>query len=211
MLNNEAINYYSFMQKYSENTESLLWGEFLRGDQNSLSKIYLNNVNVLFDFGCKFTSDHALVKDCIQEVFIAIIQTRKKLSDTQHVKGYLLKSLKRKIVRETNRKRNFDKVTQSDDYKFELELTHSESPESDDEILFSRRRRVNSAVESLTSKQKEALFLRFSLGLQHNEIAEILHLSPQSSRALLSRTIQKIRDAVGFNRGKVQQIISFLF
>jgi DNA-directed RNA polymerase specialized sigma24 family protein len=49
------------------------------------------------------------------------------------------------------------------------------------------------------------------LGLQHDEIAEILHLSPQSSRALLSRTIQKIREAVGFNRGKVQQIISFLF
>lgn len=196
------------MQGKSLNNESLLWEEFLKGNQIALSKIYLNNVNALYDFGCKFTVDRNLVKDCIQDIFITLIKTRTKLSDTRHVKGYLLKSLKRKIIRESVKKHKFEEIVESGDYRFEINFESLSDIENEDDIYMRKAFAVRTAIESLTSRQKEALYLRFNLGLSHNEIADVLHLSSQSSRALVSRAIQKIREFTNSDKKRIQSILS---
>lgn len=197
------------MRVKSEINEPLLWKEFLGGNQNSLSKIYLNNVNALYDFGCKFTVDKSLVKDCIQDVFITLIQSRTKLSETQHVKGYLLKSLKRKIIRESVKKQKFEEIVETGDYRFEIEFQNIIDIEYENDKPSLKTLAVRSAIESLTSRQKEALYLRFNLGLSHKEIAHVLHLTEQSSRALVSRAIQKIRDVIHLDKKHIKNIILF--
>lgn len=196
------------MQNRSVDNESLLWEEFKKGNQIGLSTIYLNNVTALYNFGCKFTVDKNLVKDCIQDLFITLIQTRSKLSDTRHVKGYLLKSLKRKIIRELVKKQKFDEIVESGDYLFEINFESLSDTGNEDDNYMSRAFEVHAALESLTSRQKEALYLRFNLGLSHIEIADVLHLSSQSSRALVSRAIQKIREITQPGKKQIQNIIS---
>ncbi len=199
------------MNDKSLNNEALLWADFLKGNQTALSKIYLDNVNTLYDFGCKFSVDKDFVRDCIQDVFITLIQTRAKLSDTQHVKGYLLKSLKRKIIRGSVKKHKFEEILESEDYRFEINFESLNDYESEDDKYLRKALAVHKAVESLSSRQREALYLRFNLELSHNEIADILHLSPQSSRALLSRAIQKIREFTHPGKKSMQNIFSFFF
>ncbi|KAF0237933.1 MAG: sigma-70 family RNA polymerase sigma [Prolixibacteraceae bacterium] len=196
------------MQNRSVDNESLLWEEFKKGNQIGLSKIYLNNVTALYNFGCKFTIDKNLVKDCIQDIFITLIQTRSKLSDTRHVKGYLLKSLKRKIIRELVKKQKFDEIVESGDYLFEINFESLSDIGNEDDNYMRRAFEVHAALESITSRQKEALYLRFNLGLSHIEIADVLHLSSQSSRALVSRAIQKIREITQPGKKQIQNIIS---
>lgn len=196
------------MQNRSVDNESLLWEEFKKGNQIGLSTIYLNNVTALYNFGCKFTVDKNLVKDCIQDLFITLIQTRSKLSDTRHVKGYLLKSLKRKIIRELVKKQKFDEIVESGDYRFEINFESLSDIGNEDDNYMRRAFEVHAALESLTSRQKEALYLRFNLGLSHIEIADVLHLSSQSSRALVSRAIQKIREITQPGKKQIQNIIS---
>jgi DNA-directed RNA polymerase specialized sigma24 family protein len=79
--------------------ERLIWSRFLKGDNQVLSLIYLQHSNALFDYGCRFTVDRDLVKDCIQEVFCSLIRNRSSLGETDNIRLYLLKSLKRKIIR----------------------------------------------------------------------------------------------------------------
>lgn len=191
--------------------DSLLWKDFLNGSQPALSKVYLNNVNDMYGFGCKFTVDKSLVKDCIQDIFICIIQNRTKLSETKNVKGYLFKSLKRKIIRETVHKNKFEEIVERGDYRFEIEFVNLEQMEFENDKHSVKICAVRSAVKSLTSRQKEALYLRFYFGLSHKEISYILHLTDQSSRALVSRAINKMRTIIKSDKKQIFNILFVLF
>ena len=193
------------------NKDSLLWKDFLNGSQPALSKVYLNNVNDMYAFGCKFTVDKSLVKDCIQDIFITIIQNRTKLSETKNVKGYLFKSLKRKIIKESVRKHKFEEIIERGDYRFEIEFENLDQSEFEMDKYSVKTLAVRSAVESLTSRQKEALYLRFYFGLSHKEISDILHLTEQSSRSLVSRAINKMRSIIQSDKKRISNILFVLF
>lgn len=195
----------------NQDQDILLWKDFLQGSQSALSKIYLNNVNDLFAFGCKFTLDKSLVKDCIQELFITLIQSRTKLSETENVKGYLFTALKRKIIREMVRSSKFEEVLERGDYRFEVGFEDLDKTEFENDNYSVKSLAVRSAIESLTSRQKEALYLKFYFGLSHKEIAEILHMEEQSSRTLISRAVKKVRSVIKSDKKRISNIIFLLF
>ena len=75
-----------------------LWESFKRDDSEALSCIYEQNVQLLFRYGKKFTSDNELVKDTIQDLFFDLIRTRKNLGSTDSIKFYLIASFRRKLI-----------------------------------------------------------------------------------------------------------------
>ena len=76
-----------------------LWYRFKSGDDDALSKLYNLYVHKLFSYGLKINGDEYLVKDCIQEVFIQLIDKRKTLIITDSTAAYLFKSLHNRFVR----------------------------------------------------------------------------------------------------------------
>uniref|UniRef100_UPI0032168D51 RNA polymerase sigma factor n=1 Tax=uncultured Draconibacterium sp. TaxID=1573823 RepID=UPI0032168D51 len=195
----------------NQDQDILLWKDFLEGSETALSKIYLNNVNDLFAFGCKFTVDKSLVKDCIQELFVTLIQTRTRLSETNNVKGYLFTAVKRTIIREMIRSSKLESILESGDYRFEIGFQNLDQAEFENDNYSKKTLAVRSAIESLTSRQKEALYLKFYFGLSHKEIAEILHLEEQSSRSLISRAIQKVRSVLKSDKKRISKILFVVF
>lgn len=195
----------------AQDKDILLWNDFLEGSQSALSKIYLDNVNDLFAFGCKFAVNKSLVKDCIQELFITLIQTRTRLSQPDNVKAYLFISLKRKIIRELVCSSKFEQVVERGDYRFEIGFEEPDETQNETDTYSKKTGVVRSAVESLTSRQKEALYLRFYFGLSHKEIADILHLEEQSSRSLISRAVKKVRNVIKSDKKRISNILFFVF
>jgi len=54
-------------------SQILIWNQFIEdGDQVSLSLIYTENYDLLFDYGLRYTSDIKIVEDSIQEIFVSI-------------------------------------------------------------------------------------------------------------------------------------------
>ena len=86
-------------REYQINSDTFLWNDFIKGNDNAFRLIYNNHVQSLFKYGCKFTRDEALVKDCIHDVFIDLSKYRSGLGPTNNIKLYLFKSLKRKRIR----------------------------------------------------------------------------------------------------------------
>ena len=80
--------------------DHLLWEKMLKGDKKSLEAIYIDHVDALYDYGRKFSMDHSLVEDCIQNLFIYIWEKRDTLSQTTYIRSYLMLSLRRRIIRE---------------------------------------------------------------------------------------------------------------
>jgi len=190
----------------NKSDERILWSRFLKGDNQVLSLIYMQYSNVLFDYGCRFTVDKDLVKDCIQEVFCTLIKTHKNLSETDNIRLYLLKSLKRRIIRDLKNAGNKPRSLDDQDYSFDLRFSENFDDQLN-ELDEEKRHLIAEAMQSLTDRQKEAIYLRFNRGLEYEEISFLLNLNYQSSRALIHRAVEKLREVIHVQEKKINQIL----
>jgi RNA polymerase sigma factor (sigma-70 family) len=186
--------------------ERILWLRFLEGDTQVLNLIYLLHSNALFDYGCRFTADSDLVKDSIQEIFCTLVRTRNNLSETDNVRLYLFKSLKRRIIRELKNASNKPRSLDNQDYSFDLRFSENLDDQLN-ELDEEKGRLIAEAMHSLTERQKEAIYLRFNRGLEYEEISLLLNLNYQSSRALIHRAIEKLREVIHVHEKKFHHVL----
>lgn len=176
--------------KYKITPDTILWNDFRNGDEKSFIKIYRSYVQSLYKYGSKFTNDKEFILDCIQEVFVDLFTHRKNLGETNNIKLYLFISLKRKIIRSL--KNNFLKSLPDDELPF-LSMYSSEQGIYDSEDEIAKANELNKALNMLSPRQKEAIYLRFVSELGYEEISQVLNLNYQSVRNLVHRAIEKLR------------------
>lgn len=186
-----------------------LWNDFLNGNNQALSMIYLQHANALYDYGCKFSNDKSLVKDCIQDVFSILIKNRKNLSPTNNIQLYLFKALKRKLIREMQKKNRFEEIIDSNSVDFKVVFSNLNSGEL--ELDKQKQKLLEQALAELTARQKEAIYLRFTRELDYKEISSILDLNYQSARALIHRAINKLREILQVNKKQFNQFLWCVF
>lgn len=167
-----------------------LWDRFIDGDDNAYKAIYERYFDELFNYGVRFTFDQSLVLDCIQDLFIDLHNYRSNLKRTEIIIPYLMISLKRKIARKSQQyKKQIDIAIE--DLPFEY-LLQEEVP---DEInVESNQQLVQNALNKLTARQREAIYLRYVTGLSYDELAEVMKLSYQAARTLIYRGMEKLRE-----------------
>lgn len=176
------------------NTDTLLWNDFKRGNRDAFHVIYKNHVQALFKYGCNFSQDEAFVKDCIHDVFIDLVRYGSALGSTNNIKLYLLKSLKRKIVKSLYKRRHF-KVLEKEDVEFQYYLSE-EDEMADDMGSQNRSQLLNTAMTVLSPRQREAIYLKFVSNLSYEEISNLLEINYQSARNLIFRGVEKLRAAL---------------
>jgi len=171
-----------------------LWHRFINGDEDALSQLYNCYVHQLYSFGVKIHRDDQLVKDCIQEVFIQVINKRQSLRVTETTHTYLFKSLRNKLLEELRSKnRRTDIVNSLDNssHDISIEETRVNSEENEQRLLKMAR-----ALETLSNYQIEALYLKYSQGFEYDKIAEILEIDIASARTLIFRSLKKMKESV---------------
>lgn len=77
---------------------------FQSGDVSAFSTLYDMHINLLFNYGCKLTTDKELLKDCIHDVFVKLYTKKAELGIIDNFKSYLLISLKNKLCDELRRR-----------------------------------------------------------------------------------------------------------
>ena len=97
-----------------------LWSRFKAGDDIALSLIYEANSRKLYHYGLKFTGNVLLVEDSIQDLFTELIKNRRNLGDTFNISFYLLKSIKRKLLRKLMNEKRISMATPKEDYSFNV-------------------------------------------------------------------------------------------
>jgi len=176
-----------------------LWHRFKNGDDIALSELYNTYVHKLFSYGLKISGDEFLVKDCIQEIFIRLIDKRKEIRLQEDTSVYLFKSLRNKIIEELRSKNRRVDIVNS---IVSGELNHEISAEqvtvsSEEEQL--RSVTINAALNTLSDYQKEAIFLKYSQGLEYEKIAELLEIDIASARTLIYRSLKKVKESISSN------------
>ena len=177
------------MQK-EVNIDYILWKRIKAGETDAFHELYMQYADVLFSFGSIYSKDQELVKDCIHDLFFDLYKYRKNLSGNAHIRNYLFKSLKRKIISPKNGKLKLVYSSSiQDENEAGLNSTEDLQEEKEENLM-----RIRKVIEKLSDRQQEALNLRFQLGLPYSEVAKILDISVESVRTLIYRTVKTIRE-----------------
>lgn len=173
-------------------SDESLWKSCLTGNNTAFKELYCRFYSVLCNYGFRLVADKDLVKDCIQDVFIKLIQNHQSLSVTSNVKGYLLKSLRNKLYDALEKERDSDDICLYED-KLQTEDLHSllSFEETEPDI---RSRQLLAAFAELSARQQEIIYLYYINELNHEAIAEVMGINYQSSKNLLFRSLSKLRE-----------------
>src|ERR1044071_6430026 len=90
-----------------ENFEADCMLRLQHGNADALALLMRQHYNNLYNYGCRFTKDSRLIKDCIQEVFISLWQRRETASNILSPKYYLLRAMKNKIIKALHKNERF--------------------------------------------------------------------------------------------------------
>jgi len=130
----------------------------------------------MYSYGMKVIRDEAVVRDCIQDLFITLWKGRQNLGEVQSIKYYLNSSLRRELVRRIRRTHPFSQDL-PESYDFQVTLD-AESMLVLEEMSQQQIRQLNEALGKLPARQKEALYLRYYENFSYDEIAEMMDISP---------------------------------
>ncbi len=187
----------NFQKKFKENDESI-WFNFKSGDEEAFILLYKKYANTLFGYGCRFSKDQELVKDCLQDFFVYLRDKRTGLGTPVSLKSYLLKAFKRRILdylKKIDKENKKNKKIAYEEFPIErfYETIHIHKQEETNFV------NLEKALKSLKSKEKEAIYCYYYQNLSYEEIADVFgftHIS--SSRRLIYKALSKIRKHITF-------------
>jgi RNA polymerase sigma factor (sigma-70 family) len=171
--------------------EKECWENIKNGSKEDYSEVYIFDYKKLYNYGRKFTDDIAMIEDSINEIFISIWANRQNLHHIHSPQSYIFTSFRNNI---------FQRIRS-------LKLAHLRESEYDTEMQFSidsiiiqkeadttLKHQLEKALQQLTHRQREAIFLRFYEGLSYVEIAGIMNISVKATYKLMARALSELKD-----------------
>nr|WKN34812.1 sigma-70 family RNA polymerase sigma factor [Tunicatimonas sp. TK19036] len=176
-------------------SDQSLWALFKQGDELAFISIYNDYANMLYSYGCQFSSDKEIVKDCLQDFFLYLRKNREGFGNTTSIKLYLLKAFRRRVIdylKKESRERHIHENFAFSEFSVQLS---SESIYIHRQIEAEKLAKLNKALESLTSSEREAIYYFYYQGLSYAQIAEIFNFTHVSSaRRLMYRGLSHLRE-----------------
>lgn len=169
------------------------WQQLRSGDKNALASIYNEHVDVLIKYGMKVCGDISVVEDCIQNLFITLWEKHASLGQTDSIRNYLLASLRRAIYKYHNKKVISQDPVEMRTEGVDAELSFEQltiNAEMDEE----RKARFKHALEKISSRQREVIYLRYYQDKDYDEICEIMGITYQGARNMLFKALKSLKD-----------------
>jgi RNA polymerase sigma factor (sigma-70 family) len=172
--------------------DNLLWDKFREGDRLAFTTLIQTYYVPLFEYGRRFETDKDALKDHVHDLFANLWERRASVSQTDHIKPYLLKSLKNSIFKRKQLNDLFIKV--------EDELAMQETAEDDvqtriisEESQELTKQQIRHVLGTLTKRQQEIIHLKYYQNLSNDQIAEVLSISRPAAANLLYQSLKVFR------------------
>ncbi len=195
-LGNESNAYLFNADTSQQEIDSVVWSAFKSGDRRAFNFIFQKYVKLLYAYGARITPDQNLVEDCIQDLFVELWQKRQVLSEVVSVKFYLLKSLRRRVIRRLSAEKGIiarepDEIERHQELDFSVEFKMIE-----EQMALEQHDTLLKALSLLTRRQREAIHLKFYEKISYEELAEIMNLEIKSAYNLVGKAIDTLRKHV---------------
>lgn len=170
--------------------DTILWSSFTSGDRASFEEIYRLYFPALYEYGIRRTGNEELTRDTIQDLFIKLWSNRAGLGITDNIKFYLLTSFKNSLINALIRQDRKNTTVDPDRFLLNFSIpaanTREESRQQQAQLL--------EALNQLSPRQKEIIWLRYFEELDYDRIAILLDISVSSVYKLHYRALDTLRD-----------------
>jgi RNA polymerase sigma factor (sigma-70 family) len=188
----------------------LIWQKFINeGDNLSFSLVYNTYVEILYAYGIHLGFRDELCKDAIQDVFYNIYVKKSESRKVKNPTAYLFKSYKYRLIDLARKEAKVENIDSCSD-SFTLNITILDNMIDKEESILLKNK-VEKLLECLSGQQREALYMRYMLGLGYDEIGEILQINSDSVRKIIYRSIKKIRQNIDNNHPEWLPLFLVLF
>lgn len=168
-----------------------------QGDDNAFNIIYKNYHSRIFYLANSYVRNSFVSASLVQDAFMALWETREKLTSDTNVAAYLLTIVKNKALNHLNQVKIKAKAEESIQNHFlrELELRcdtlYALNPEqmfrADVEVIVKR------TIESLPFQCRKAILLSRFEGFSNKEIAEMMNISVKGVEYHITKALKTLR------------------
>lgn len=179
------------------------WAEKIRqSDRLAFDSLFRSMYPQLVKFAATYTHEKSSAADIVQDSFISLWQNRTSIDPGQSLKAYLYRIVRNRAL---NYLRNrSSEITQSE-IIVEDELQPAEkvdSNENADELS----EKFSEWIEQLPDRQQEAFELSRFEGLNHEEIASVMEVSPKTVNNHIVAALKQLRSMYEEYSGKSSNI-----
>ncbi len=171
----------------------LLWEKVCEGNKKALEQLFRQTFDTLYRYGYRIIPNSENVRDAIQEVFFQIWKYRENLEKPKSVKAYIFISLRRELLNKKKADQRRDEI----DSKYQKEsfdlLVNFGNWEQILDIEGEQGKELKKAIEKLSARQREVIYLKYFEGMLTEEISEILQVRSQSIYNLAFDAIKNLR------------------
>lgn len=168
---------------------------FAPHDPSSYRTLYVHYYKKLYNYGRKFTTDQVLIEDSIQDIFLDYWNKQDRIDQPAALNSFLFTAFRYSLFRKLQRaKRQLPLTDETGEPAFDAGAFFA-GDNTPEELAH----KIQVAMQSLTARQREALFLRFYEGLSYEEIADIMHITVKASYKLMARSLLQLKQALSWS------------
>lgn len=183
-----------------------LWMLLKAGDRPAFEFIYDRFFDDMYEYGIRLCKDDFILKDKIQDVFIRIWTRHEKLGSTANIKAYLFTALRNSINEEYRSNilhhTLLDKFRSGLPVNFSLEFELLEK-EAEQEKL----RQLHGALNQLSDRQKEIIYLRFLQDMDYDEVSKIMNITTKAAYKLSARALESLKELLSANDKEILMLL----
>ncbi|MBJ6368057.1 RNA polymerase sigma factor [Snuella sedimenti] len=174
------------------------------GDEKAFRALYELQVEGLKIFINGFTKDSSQTDDILQDTFIKLWDSRKKIDPRYSIKGYLYTAAYNTYIDKYRKMKREQVVLEEWRYKRILETI-----QEDDAVNRERVKQVKVAIEKLPPKCKKIFNMCKYDNMKYVEIAESLNISTKTVHAQMCKAYSIIKKDVKFNKTNLLLFVNF--
>lgn len=150
-----------------------------RSDRKAFDEFFRMLYPGLIRFAQSYTRDNATAYDVVQDAFVNLWQRRDHIDGQQSLRSYIYTSVKNRSLNEIRKNSTLtydtDLTEETDEQQSDQNINPIEDNSGND-----LPERFNEWISRLPDRQREAFELSRFDGLDHDEIADVMNLSPKT-------------------------------
>jgi RNA polymerase sigma factor (sigma-70 family) len=163
--------------------------------EKDIDALYRMYVHDFFLYALNLGFDRETAMDAIHDVFCKICMDKKVLDEVIHVRFYLLRTLKNRLLDLYKLKKEISGLpleTIANEIPFTIHVT-IEDMIIENEEQEKIRSKVEQMLKGLTDRQREIIYLRYTLDCDYEEIAQLMHITVPTCRKFFHKIVNKLR------------------
>jgi RNA polymerase sigma-70 factor (ECF subfamily) len=168
------------------------WSRRLQSsDERAFSELFEAMHVTLLRYAWRYTSDREAARDVVQDAFLKVWQMRSDIDPERSLKA-LLYTMVRNLALNHNRSAQY---TNGELPEYGL---HDHAPSADQKVDASMLGdRIRRLIENLPPRRREAFMLSRFEGLSHEEVAQVMNLTPRTVNTHIVLALKDLRRQLG--------------